>query len=211
MAKLDESKVRHILRKRRNGIDASKIAKEMSVSARWIRKLCARYRNIDLKDVVYPMRMGRRPNSMPGRREHSAVLEYRQATHLGADELEDVIEAATGIHIPHNTIHAILKSEGMANAESKKGGKRKWVRYERTYSNSMWHTDYKQLDDGRWFLCYEDDASRFVTGYGVFEHANTENARGDQAPRQAGICNDGPRLAVLRKRGRDQKEGGVGV
>ena len=40
----------------------------------------------------------------------------------------------------------------------------------------MWHTDFKLLDDGRWFLCYEDDASRFVTGYGAFEHTTTENA-----------------------------------
>ena len=40
----------------------------------------------------------------------------------------------------------------------------------------MWHTDYKHLDDGRWFLCYEDDVSRFVTGYGMFEHVTTENA-----------------------------------
>ena len=39
----------------------------------------------------------------------------------------------------------------------------------------MWHTDYKLLDDGRWFLCYEDDVSCFVTGYGMFEHATTEN------------------------------------
>ena len=40
----------------------------------------------------------------------------------------------------------------------------------------MWHTDFKLLDDGRWFLCYKDDASRFVTGYGAFEHATMENA-----------------------------------
>ncbi len=40
----------------------------------------------------------------------------------------------------------------------------------------MWHTDYKQLDDGRWFIAYEDDASRFITGYGVFERATTQNA-----------------------------------
>ena len=40
------------------------------------------------------------------------------------------------------------------------------VRYERTYSNSMWHTDYKLLDDGRWFIAYQDDASRFLTGFG---------------------------------------------
>ena len=33
----------------------------------------------------------------------------------------------------------------MANTESKKGGKGKWVRHERTHSNSLWHTGYKQL------------------------------------------------------------------
>ena len=176
MTKLDESKVQYILRKHRKGVGTSEIAKEMDVSSRWIRKLCARYRNVDLKDVVYPIPMGRPPNGIPGRKEHSAVLIYRQAAHLGADELEGVIEEATGVHIPHNAIHAVLKSEGLANTESKKGGKRKWVRYERTYSNSMWHTDYKQLSDGRWFLSYEDDASRFVTGYGVFESATAENA-----------------------------------
>lgn len=57
-AKLDESKVRYILRKNRNGISTATIAKGMNVSARWIRKLCARYRNVGLKDVAYPMRMG---------------------------------------------------------------------------------------------------------------------------------------------------------
>ena len=115
MAKLDESKVRYILRKSRNDISTATIAKEMNVSARWIRKLCARYRNVDLKGVAYPMRMGRRPNGMPGRREESAVLTHRQASHLGATEIEDIIEEATGIHIPHNTVHDILKSVGMAN------------------------------------------------------------------------------------------------
>ena len=176
MAKLDESKVRHILRKYRKGVSTTKIAGEMNVSARWIRKLCAKYKNLNLNDVVYPMRMGRPPSGVPGRREHSAILTYRQTTHLGATELEALIERDTGIHIPHNTIHDMLKDEGMANTESKKSGKRKWVRYERTYSNSMWHTDYKLLSDGRWFIGYEDDASRFVTGYGVFGGATTENA-----------------------------------
>ena len=176
MAKLDESKVRYILRKSRNGISTATIAKKMNVSARWIRKLCARYRNVDLKDVAYPVRMGRRPNGMSGHREESAVLTYRQTAHLGATDLGDIIEGVTGIHILHNTIHDVLKNVGMANTESSKSGKRRWVRYERTYSNSMWHIDYKQLNDDRWFLGYEDDASRFVTGYGVFGNATTENA-----------------------------------
>ena len=116
MTKLDESKVRYILRKSRNGASTAEMAKEMNVSARWISKLCARYRNVDLKDMAYPVRMDRRPNDISGRREESAVLTYRQAVHLGATEIEDIIEEATGIHIPHNTIHDILKRVGMANA-----------------------------------------------------------------------------------------------
>ena len=50
-----------------------------------------------------------------------------------------------------------------AAPHKRKQGRRKWVRYERKHSNSMWHTDYKQLDDGRWLVSYEDDASRVVT------------------------------------------------
>ncbi len=69
MAKLDESKVRYILSQRRKGVPTGEIAETMGVSARWIRRLCARYRNVDLKDVTYPMRMGRaqkRPARAPG-------------------------------------------------------------------------------------------------------------------------------------------------
>ena len=40
----------------------------------------------------------------------------------------------------------------------------------------MRHTDYKHLDDKRWFVAYRDDASRFITRFGVFEHATGENA-----------------------------------
>ena len=43
------------------------------------------------------------------------------------------------------------------------------------YSNSLWHTDYKQLYDGRWFLCHEDDASR-CDRMGAFKEVTTENA-----------------------------------
>ena len=44
------------------------------------------------------------------------------------------------------------------------------------YSNSLWHTDYKKLDDGRWLIACQDDAPRFITGWGVFENATTQNA-----------------------------------
>ena len=91
-----------------------------------------------------------------------------------------------------------MKDAGFADTQPKKSRRRKWIRYEREHSNSMWHTDYKQLDDGRWFLCYEDDASRFVTGFGVFQEATTENALKvlDEA-----IKNHGKPASILTDRG----------
>ena len=40
----------------------------------------------------------------------------------------------------------------------------------------MWHTDFKQLKDGRWFIAYENDAARYLPAYGVFEKATAANA-----------------------------------
>ena len=57
-----------------------------------------------------------------------------------------------------------------------KTGQRKWVKYERKYSNSMWHAGYKSLDDGRWIIAYQDDASRFIVGFGVFGEATGDRA-----------------------------------
>ena len=62
-----------------------------------------------------------------------------------------------------------MRDEDLASEQPKKSKRRNvTIRFERpTYANSKCGIqDYKQLDDGRWFLCYEDDASRFVTGYG---------------------------------------------
>lgn len=176
MKKLDKSKVNWIIQEKRKGAKTNKqIADSMGVSVIWIKKLWSRYRNC-MGPITYPAKMGRPENGLPGRREHSAVLSVRGKHRKGAVRAEQAIKQDVGIHITHNTIHQIMRDNDLADKQPKKSQQRKWVRYERTYSNSMWHTDYKQLDDGRWFLCYQDDASRFVTGYGVFEHATTENA-----------------------------------
>ena len=49
-------------------------------------------------------------------------------------------------------------------------------------------------------MAYEDDASRFVTGYGMFDTATTNNAL--EVLGKASINNDGPWIPVLRQRGR---------
>ena len=52
--------------------------------------------------------------------------------------------------------------------------RRKWVRYERKHSLSLVHSDWFEFDGWKVILV-EDDASRFITGYGKFKHATSEN------------------------------------
>ena len=156
-------------------IPTGKITEAMGASPRWIRRLCARLRDADLKNVMCTMCMGRPSNGLLCR-AHLAVLTCRQASHPGAAGLEEEMGGVTGVHISHNAIHDILRGEDMARTEPTEGGRRKWMRHASTHSNSLWSTDYRQLGDGRWFLSYEDDAPRFVTGWGVFEHATRERS-----------------------------------
>ena len=126
------------------------------------------------------------------------MLTARTEEHLGATRLHGIIRDSTGINIPYNKIHQILRDEDLASEHPKKNKRRKWVRFERTYSNSMWHTDYNLLYDGRWLLCYEGDASRFVTGYGMFEHATTENVL---TVLEEAIKNHGKSASIMTDRG----------
>lgn len=89
--------------------------------------------------------------------------------------LEQILDSKYARHIPHNRIHGVLKEMNLASDEPKKQRKKKWIRYERKYSNSLWHTDWKYLDGSGWLIAYLDDASRFVVSYGLFDSATSEN------------------------------------
>ena len=58
----------------------------------------------------------------------------------------------------------------------KKVRRKNWVRYERKHSNSLWHTDFTEDDEGKQIMAYIDDASRKVMCKGKFDSATTENA-----------------------------------
>ena len=124
------------------------IVESVGVSARWVRKLWSKYKLTSPDDITYPLHMGRPSKGLAGRREHSAVISCCRNDRRMAVRLETIIEMESGIHISHHIVHQILKDEEIAENQPKKARPRKWVRYERRFSNSMWHTDYKQLPDG---------------------------------------------------------------
>ena len=156
-------------------IPTGKITEAMGASPRWIRRLCARPRDADLKDAMYPVCMGRPSTACSAGRiwRSSPAVRHRIRGQPGWKRDGGGV---TGVHISHSAIHDILRGEDMARTEPTEGGRRKWMRHASTHSNSLWSTDYRQLDDGRWFLSYEDDTPRFVTGWGVFVHATRERS-----------------------------------
>jgi len=171
MQKLDPVKISWIVRAKENGMKNADVALSMKISTRWVQKLYSRYRSSgDIPTLGKPGRPKRVITDQMMQTVQSAFEKFKCC----AVFLEKITDA-DGIHIPHNTIHHILKEKGLASEQPKKSRKRKWVRYERTYSNSMWHTDWKLLDDGRWLICYQDDASRFIVHYGIFANATSEN------------------------------------
>ena len=154
-------------------ISVYQIAKQQNITPRWCRKLYKKLSNTPLYRIKIK-RPGRKPKEIPIN-EINKVKEMKQMYGFGAVNLECVLDNI-GMHIPHNKIHRILKECNLANNEPKKQKKRKWIRYERKHSNSLWHTDYHQLTDGKFIVPFLDDASRFITGYEVFDRETAENA-----------------------------------
>ena len=172
--KLDQIKIAWIIKeKEKHQLTTRTIAERMGISSIWVKKLWRKYR-ID----------GKIPElKKPGRgfieatdEEKKLIQEAFSKYEVNALTLEHVIDFEYDMHIPHNRIHRVMKSLGLAKEEARKHGRKKWIRYEREYSNSLWHTDWKLLDGYGWIIAYLDDASRFIVGYGLFNEATSEHA-----------------------------------
>ncbi len=124
--------------------------------------------------ISLPKEIRKKTQTSHRRRKRQIVLEIRKQHPLAAVTLEKIL-AEQGIHIGHNRIHRILKEEGLVKDEPHKQRRRTWIRYERRYSNSLWHADWFE-EPHEQIILFEDDASRFITGYGVFSNANMENS-----------------------------------
>lgn len=193
--KLDPVKVAWIIRQKENGAPNLEIAQAMDISKRRVQELWSGYRAKG--EIPSLKRPGRKHVEATGRERETIEKAYAKYK-VNALTLERAIETDCGIHIPHNRIHAVLKSMGLARDEPRKQRRRKWVRYERKYSNSMWHTDWTLIEGRGWLIAYLDDASRFVVGYDLFQEATSKNA---VEVLKAAISRHGRPASILTDRG----------
>jgi putative transposase len=174
MRVLNPRKIRWIMRELEKGeLSAYRIAKMQGVSPRWVRQLPRKYRGVRPYDIAI-QKPGRRP--MPiSIEDEKMVKEIYDEFPMGAVKIEKHLAWKGMRHIPHNRIHRILVSMGKVKKTDKKIRRKKWVRYERRHSNSLWHTDFCEIE-GKQLISYIDDASRYIVGCGMFDSATTDNA-----------------------------------
>lgn len=132
MVKLNPKKIKWILRQKERGeLSTAQIAAIQRVTPRRVNQLRQDYRNT---------------GEMP-------VLMAQSKYKLNACLLEPILKREFGVKMSHNKIHVVLREHRLANREPKKAKRRKWVRYERKHSMSLWHTDWKYLSSlKKWMI-----------------------------------------------------------
>lgn len=172
MRTLNKRKIRWIVREMASGeLPVHQIAKQQKISKMHAWRIFRRFRQVKNPVLLNP---GRPP--APLRYEEIELIsKIHEEFPMGATKMERHLQWKGLPHIPHNRIHVILNALGKVKSLDKKIRRKKWVRYERRHSNSLWHTDFCEIEH-RQLISYIDDASRYIVGYGMFGSATTENA-----------------------------------
>lgn len=171
MKKLNKRKIKWIVRQideRNYGV--WRIARIQKITKQHAYTVYKRFKGV--KDPML-LPCGRKPRPISSEETKLVVDTYKEFR-VGATMIEQILDEK-GIHVPHNRIHKVLLSQGLAKNEPKKQRRRKWVRYERKHSNSLWHADWFVIFGKNVFLTV-DDASRLCTAHGEFGRATTNNS-----------------------------------
>lgn len=175
MSKITNRDIQRIIRQWVKEKPVVEIARYFQITRQRVYQLINQYRETGESPVL--RESGRKPEPIDERME-TLILETYRANNAGPTHLEKKIEETHGIHIPHNRIYRVLLNHGLVEINVRKRQQRKYVRYERAHSMSMWQGDWKEFELDRskkWLVAFMDDSSRFITCYGVFDSLTTEN------------------------------------
>jgi len=170
MRKLNIKKIKWIVKEvERRDKGVWTIARVQGITPRWARELPRKYKG---KEVIL-RKPGRKPKPIPDAERKLVIKTYKEYL-VSATMIERILDEK-GKHIGHSKIHRILLEAGFAKREENKQKRRKYKCYQRKHSNSLWHTDWFQYKE-KWYILFEDDASRFTTGHGEFPNRSSANA-----------------------------------
>jgi putative transposase len=143
MIKLNQKKIDWIIKQKEQRVSSSEIARIQKITTRYVNMIYEKYKKYGKIIVNDP---GRKKDKI-SEDQKDLVLDIRSKyPTAGALAIEHYLKDRS-INMTHNKIHRILKEEGMAMDEYNKKKQRKWVRYERKHSNSLWHMDWFEYEE----------------------------------------------------------------
>jgi len=166
--KLDFLVKKHILRELERGVPARVLAEYYGVSKRHVNRINA------LKDL--PANPVGRPKEAYSQEIRDLIVRLKRLHGWGIHKLTFMLKRDYGMSLSHNAVYRILKERGEISKAPEKGKRYKYIRFERTHSNTMWQTDWKWLSDEEcWLTAYLDDHSRFIVSASKYTEATTDN------------------------------------
>jgi len=174
VGKLSQKDRNGLIRRYKAGEKVTALANRYQVTRRIVYKIIDEYERTGM--VPIDKKPGRKKTQL-SQKEKEIILECSNECDLGANGLEVYIKKNRGIHIPHNKIHSLLLSQGIAKESIRKKRQRKYCRYQRKHSMSLWHTDWKEVminGERKYVTAFIDDRSRYVTCFGIFDNQTTE-------------------------------------
>ncbi len=196
--RLETKHIDYIIRQCKKGRRTSYVAEEMKISQRRVQQILAEYYATGRTPVL---QAPGRPKIAPTREQADAVLAAHHEMPAGVTRTTRNLRQK-GMQISEKMVYKIMKENNMVTPSAAKSRRRKWIRFERRYSNAMWHTDWHAMKDHRFqdyqLITYLDDASRCVTGAAVCKEATSENA---VAVLQSSITEFGTPATILSDNG----------
>jgi transposase InsO family protein len=160
------------IRKHGAGVPVSQICASAQIPRRTFYDWLSRYRQDGLEGLEPK---SRRPHTIHRTAAMTVglVIKVRRETGWCPHKIAGYLRTQ-GIPVGHMTVYRILCSSSLNRPLQKPRVRRRYVRWERESSNSLWQCDLKLVDD-RWLITILDDHSRFVTGSRIFHEGTAEN------------------------------------
>ena len=176
ITRLEQKQIDYIIRQCKKGRKTSYVAEEMKVGQRRVQQIWAEFRDTG---QAHAMQSPGRMSVHPTHEQTEAVLDACKTRPAGVARTAKYLRSKN-IVISYNITYKIMKENKLVIPSAAKSRRRKWVRFERKYSNAMWHTDWHEMKEPRFrgykLITYLDDSSRCVVAAAVFKEATSENS-----------------------------------
>ena len=157
----------------REGKKPSEVASVYGITIRRVQQLVAFFRKEKSMPELNPLR---RPRTFLAEEQKAAIDAAFKDTKLSPRLLYYELQRRK-MPVPKNKLYEHMKAQGTVVPDPNKQKQRKRCRYERKHSGSLVHIDWHRTSIKHpYCILYEDDASRFITGYGEFWTATTDHA-----------------------------------